>query len=76
LRRVLEVYPDYRVEIEQIVDAGDEVAVSGVVRGTSPSGVSIEGHQGFVWTIRDGRAVRFRWFREPAEALAVVAPEP
>lgn len=76
LGRVLEVYPDYRVEIEQIVDAGDEVAVSGRVRGTSPSGLSIEGRQGFVWTLREGRAVRFRWFRDPAEALAAIDPAP
>jgi ketosteroid isomerase-like protein len=76
LRRVLEVYPDYRVEIEQIVDAGDEVAICAVVRGTSPSGLSIEGRQGFVWTVQEGRAVRFQWFREPAEALAAVGHEP
>jgi hypothetical protein len=22
-----------------------------------------------VWTVRDGQAVRFEWFRNPAEAL-------
>ncbi len=76
LRRVLDVYPDYRIEIEEIIDGGDEVAVSGVVRGTSPSGLSIEGRQGFVWTLRDGRAVRFQWFNDPAQALAAVGRAP
>jgi len=23
-----------------------------------------------VWTVRDGKAVRFQWFNDPAEALA------
>jgi ketosteroid isomerase-like protein len=72
LRRVLEVYPDYRVEVQRVAAVGDEVAVVGLVRGTSPSGVPIEDHQGYVWTLRDGRAVRFRWFRDPAEALRAV----
>jgi ketosteroid isomerase-like protein len=26
-------------------------------------------HQGYVWTVRDGKAVRFQWFNDPAEAL-------
>jgi hypothetical protein len=29
-----------------------------------------------VWSIRDGRAVRFRWFNELAEALAAVGVAP
>ncbi|HTQ68360.1 MAG TPA: nuclear transport factor 2 family protein [Solirubrobacteraceae bacterium] len=76
LQRVLEVYPDYRIEVQRVIDAGDEVVVLGVVRGTSPSGVSIEGRQGYVWTVRDGRAVRFRWFVDPDEALEAVGLSP
>jgi len=75
LGRVLEIYPDFRFEVRRIVDAGDEVVAVGVVHGTSPSGISIEAPQGYVWTIRDGRAVRFRWFRDPAEALEAVGLE-
>ena len=75
LATVLEVYPDFRFEIERIADAGDEVVAVGVVHGTSASGISIEARQGYVWTVRDGRAVRFRWFRDPAEALSEVGLE-
>jgi len=72
LNRVREVYPDFRIEPERFVDAGEEVVVLGIARGTSASGVEAEWRQGYVWTVRDGRAVRFRWFNDPKEALEAV----
>jgi ketosteroid isomerase-like protein len=70
LGRVLDVYADFRIDDKQFIDAGDDVVVIGVARGTGASGVPIELRQGYVWTIEDGRAVRFQWFNDPAEALA------
>ena len=75
LGKIREVYPDFRVEPERFVDAGEDVAVIGVARGTSASGVQAQWRQGYVWTVRDGRAVRFRWFNQPAEALTAVGLE-
>jgi len=72
LGRVREVYPDFRVEPERFADAGDDVVVIGVARGTSASGLEAQWRQGYVWTVRDGRAIAFRWFNDPAEALAAV----
>jgi ketosteroid isomerase-like protein len=72
LAAIREVYPNFRVEPERFVDAGDEVIVIGVARGTSPSGIETQWRQGYIWTIRDGRAVRFRWFNDPGEALKAV----
>jgi uncharacterized protein len=72
LGKVREVYPDFRVEPERFVDAGENVVVIGVARGTSASGVEAQWRQGYVWTVRDGRAIRFRWFNQPAEALEAV----
>lgn len=69
LRAVREVYPDFRVEPERFVDAGDDVVVIGVARGTSSSGLESQWRQGYIWTVRDGRAIRFRWFNDPNEAL-------
>jgi ketosteroid isomerase-like protein len=66
---VLDVYPDFRIDDKQFIDAGDDVVVIGVARGTGASGVRIELRQGYVWTIEAGRAVRFRWFNDPNEAL-------
>ncbi len=72
LAKVREVYPDFRVHPERFVDAGEEVVVIGVARGTSASGLEAQWRQGYLWTVRDGMAVRFRWFNDPAEALAAV----
>jgi uncharacterized protein len=72
LGKIREVYPDFRVEPERFVDAGEDVAVIGIARGTSASGVEAQWRQGYVWTVRDGRAIRFRWFNDPEEALRAV----
>ena len=72
LGKIREVYPDFRVEPERFVDAGENVVVIGVARGTSASGVEAQWRQGYVWTVRGGRAIRFRWFNQPAEALEAV----
>jgi ketosteroid isomerase-like protein len=72
LGKVREVYPDFRVEPERFLDAGENVVVIGVARGTSASGLRAQWRQGYVWTVRDGTAIRFRWFNQPAEALEAV----
>ena len=70
LGRIRDVYPDFRVEPERFLDAGESVVVIGVACGTSTSGVEVRWRQGYIWEVRDGRAVSFRWFSDPAEALA------
>jgi len=71
LGRLSETYADVKITPAQIVDAGDgRVAVVANLEGVArASGVFIEWQLGFVWTVRDGQAVRFEWFRDPAEAL-------
>ena len=69
LAKILEVLPDFQFEIERVVDLGDDVLVVGNVHGTSPSGIAVRDRQSYIWTIADGRAVRFKWFRDPALAL-------
>ena len=69
---VRDVYPDFRIEAQRYIDAGDDVVVIGIARGTGASGVAVEWRQGYVWTIDDGQAIRFSWFNDPAEALAAV----
>jgi ketosteroid isomerase-like protein len=72
LGKIREVYPDFHVEPERFVDAGENIAVIGVARGTAASGLETRWRQGYVWTVRDGKAVRFRWFNDPHEALQAV----
>ena len=71
--RVRDVYEDFRPQVERMIDLGERVVVivSGSAR-TRGSGVNVPIRQGYVWTVRDGRAVRFEWFTSPEEALAAV----
>ena len=75
LAKIREVYPDFRVEPERFVDAGEDVVVIGVARGRSASGLEAQWRQGYIWTISEGRAIRFRWFNQPDEALEAVGLE-
>jgi uncharacterized protein len=72
LNKIRDVYPDFRVEPERFIDAGEDVVVIGIARGTSASGLEAQWRQGYVWTVRDGKAIRFRWFNNPEEALEAV----
>jgi uncharacterized protein len=75
LGKIREVYPDFRVEPERFVDAGENIVVIGIARGTTASGAVAQWRQGYVWTIRNGKAVRFSWFNQPREALKAVGLE-
>lgn len=76
LAKIREVYPDFRVEPERFVDAGEDVVVIGIARGTTASGVEAQWRQGYVWTVRDGIAIRMRWFNDPREALDAAGVDP
>ena len=63
-------YEDFETKVERIIDAGDEVVVLAHFTGSgSVSGVPVAGEHGYVWTVRDGLAVRFKWFQSHREAL-------
>jgi len=67
---IRDAYEGVRIEPEAFIDAGDDVVVIARVTGTGRgSGVDIEWRHGYIWTIRDGKGVRFRWFNKPDEAL-------
>jgi ketosteroid isomerase-like protein len=68
---VRDTYEDFNIQVERFIDTdGDDVVVlARYTASGSGSGVQLEGEQGYVWTIRDGQAVRFRWFQSHREAL-------
>jgi ketosteroid isomerase-like protein len=72
-RQFLEQMAGHALEVEEIVDAGDDVVavVRERARGTS-SAAEVEWRAAFVWTMRDGTAVRGRAYLDPSEALAAV----
>jgi ketosteroid isomerase-like protein len=71
---VRDTYGDFELEVERFIDAGEEeVVVLAEYKGTGRgSGVPVSGEHGYVWTVRDGVAVRFRWFQSHGEALRAV----
>ena len=70
LRSMLDAFEDVRIEVREIIDAGDQVVVLATytARGRS-SGARRQNEDGYLWTIRDGKAVSFEWFHDQADAL-------
>jgi ketosteroid isomerase-like protein len=68
---VRDTYEDFSVRVERFIDAGsdDVVVLARYTASGRGSGVPVEGEHGYVWTVRDGQAVRFRWFQAHREAL-------
>jgi ketosteroid isomerase-like protein len=66
----------WRFEPDEFFDAGDRVLVLGTfgARGRD-SGVQIERRMSRIWTIRDGKAVRYQWFDNDREAFEVAGIE-
>ena len=63
-------YDDVRIEPQEFVDARDDVVVLARITGRGrTSGVDIDWRQGYIWTIQGGKAIRFRWFSTPEQAL-------
>ena len=57
-------------------EVGDKVVVLGHLRARSrASGMDVVVPMGFVWTLRDGKAVHGRTFSDQAEALAAAGLE-
>ena len=67
---VRDTYEDFEIRIERMIDAGNETVVLAHYTASGPaSGVPVAGEHGYVWTVRDGLAVRFQWFQSHREAL-------
>ena len=69
----LDPWESYRVEIEDVIDAGDAAVV--LVRDYGRRGgmadeISVMG--GTVWTVRDGKVARVAFYAVRSEALAAV----
>jgi uncharacterized protein len=67
----------WRFEPEEFVDAGEQVIVVGTfeARGKD-SGVEVKRRMSRLWTIREGRAVRYQWFDNEREAFAAADQPP
>lgn len=76
VERLREIYPDFRLEPREFIDAGEHVVVIAEAHGRGASGVGVNQLLAHVWTMRDGKAAHFRWFKSREEALAAAGVEP
>ena len=69
VEKVFEGWEAWEMEPEEFKAVGDQVVVvlSYKARGRK-SGAQIEGRESALWTVRDGKVLRYAWFRDPAEA--------
>ena len=71
LARWMSTWDEYRYELEGLIDAGDDVIQAGR-QVMAARGAEVSSDIFFVWTIRDGRAVRLRMFYQRDQALKAV----
>jgi ketosteroid isomerase-like protein len=69
-------FEDFTVEIEEVIEAGEQVIVMAAVSGRGrASGADVRSPAfPHVWTIRGGEAVRVEMFRTRAEAREAAGP--
>ena len=67
---VFATWDDVHFDTERVIDRGDDVVALGVLRGQlHESGMEVDSPHGQIWTFRDGRATRMRWFNTHRETL-------
>jgi ketosteroid isomerase-like protein len=70
------IFDEIVFDEEEILDFGDDVLVvsTGRFRGRT-SGIDVTSHGAIVWTIRDGKLVRFRFYQTKEDALEDLGSE-
>jgi ketosteroid isomerase-like protein len=65
-----ELFDEWSIEVDEYIDAGDEVVVLLRYRGRGrESGAVVQAEMAHVWTFRDGAAIRLRQYVDRAQAL-------
>ena len=73
MREWLSPWEDFRLTAEDFFEAGDRVVVPFRVHARGQeSGVEVERRWAHIWTMRNGKAIRFEVYLDPAKALEAV----
>jgi uncharacterized protein len=75
LETFLESWSELRVEVQELIDAGDRVVALVRYSGQAAlTGLAVEGQvvDATVWTLRDGKATKVQMYAGTDEALAAV----
>jgi ketosteroid isomerase-like protein len=71
MQRWSEAWEERRVELQELIDAGDQVVVVTHEYATAAhTGISLDRCVAEVWTVRGGRVIAIHEFRDRDEALA------
>ena len=67
---VTDTFDGVSLEVDEILDAGERVILLATLHGRGRgSGAEVAIKLSHVWTVREGKAVRFEWFNSTGEAL-------
>lgn len=70
-----EWWAEFSADPDELIDAGDDVVVLGRYRGVAKgTGKRLDVPFVHVWTLREGRAVRFRQFLDTAGWVEALSP--
>ena len=70
MRSFMGTWDDYRYEVRNVIDCGDDVLVEAWQHGRGKgSGVEVSEPIYTVYTVREGRVIRYRLFRDRARAV-------
>jgi taurine dehydrogenase small subunit len=67
--RFLETWEGVEASVDEFIDCGESVVVPSRTHFRGRDGIEVKAYGVFVVTLRDGRIVEWRLFRERAEAL-------
>ena len=71
IRKLQEAGESWRMYPERFVASGDQVAVEVRYEARArSSGITVQGRESALVTLRDGRVVTFEWFHDPGDAFA------
>jgi len=72
MQDTLEIFDEIHIPAEDVTDLGDDVVLlagSARFRGHA-SGLDVEAYAANLWTVRDGKVARFRFYQSKEDALA------
>jgi ketosteroid isomerase-like protein len=70
IRSIFDAWGEVRFEADRVIGDGDDVIAVGYVRGRGRgAGVEVRRPHGEIWTFREGKVVRLRWFHTHAETF-------
>jgi ketosteroid isomerase-like protein len=70
IANVFDAWEDARFDIERLIDRRNDLVALGQIHGRGhATGMELNIPHGEIWTFREGRVIRMRWFNSHRETL-------